>query len=208
MNEKSLLPILAAVVLFAVIPKASAIPMTYEIGNGSIVTGSSSDPGLVIKTSIVSGFENIAFALDDGQSKTFNFFKIWTDEADVGDDDIFKNKQVITASLDFDVPDEALSLSGHTFGVSGLLQSGKIEWTGPATFTVGDRTFSIALSNEEFNKGLWGLNEGEKYGAYVEATVKQISSSRVSVPDHGSTAMLLGLAFLSFAFIRRRNVTG
>ena len=165
MNEKSLLPILAAAVLFAVTPKASAIPMTYEIGNGSTVAGNSSDPGLVIKTSLVSGLEKIAFTLDDGKSTTFDFFKIWTDEADVGDDDIFKNKKVITAFLDFDIPDEAFSLSGHTFGVSGLLQSGKIEWKGPATFTVGDRTFSIALSNEEFNKGLFGLNEGEKYGA-------------------------------------------
>jgi hypothetical protein len=208
MNEKSVFPTLAAVALFAVTsPQAFAIPMAYEVGAGSTVAGNFNDPGLVIKTSLASGLENIAFTLEDGQSKTFNFFKIWTDEADVGSDD--KSKKAISATLDFDVPDEAFSLYGQTFGVSGfLLQSGKIEWNGPATFTAGGRTFSIALSNEVFNKGLFGLDKGVNHGAYVEATVKQISSSRVSVPDNGSTAMLLGLAFLSFAFIRRRNVTG
>ncbi len=206
MKEKSLLPILAAAVLFAVTPTASAIPMTYEIGNGSTVTGNLSDPGLVIKTSLVSGLEKIAFTLDDGKSTTFDFFKIWTDEESVnkGEDTVAK---AISATLDFDIPDEAFSLSGETFGVKGLLlQSGQIEWKGPAKFTVGDRAFTITLSNEKFNEGLWGLDEDYSNGAIVKATVKQISSSRVSVPDHGSTAILLGLAFLSFAFIRR-NVT-
>ena len=200
MNKKSVFPPLAAVALLAVtLPNAFAIPMTYDFGAGSTITGNLSDPGLEIKTSLVS--EKIT--LEDGQSKTFNLFKIWTDETDVGDDD--KAKSTITASLNLGGQDK-VSLDGETFGVSGLLQSGKIEWKGLATFTAGGRTFSIALSNEVFNKGWFGLDEGEKNGGYVKATVTQISSSKVAVPDNGSTAMLLGLAFLSFAFVRRRSV--
>ena len=200
MNKKSVFPTLAAIALFAVTsPQAFAIPMTYELGAGSTIEGNSSDPGLVIKTSL----ENISFTLEDGQSKTFNLFKIWTDETDVGDDD--KAKSAITASLNLGGQDK-ISLYGQTSGVPGLLQSGKIEWNGLATFTAGGRTFSIGLSNYEFNKGLFGLKEGEKNGGYVKATVTQISSSKVAVPDNGSTAMLLGLAFLSFAFIRGRSV--
>ena len=200
MNKKSVFPPLAAVALLAVtLPNAFAIPMTYDFGAGSTIAGNLSDPGLEIKTSLVS--EKIT--LEDGQSKTFNLFKIWTDETDVGDDD--KAKSTITASLNLGGQDK-VSLDGQTFGVSGLLQSGKIEWNGLATFTAGGRTFSIALSNEVFNEGWLGLKEGEKNGGYVKATVTQISSSKVAVPDNGNTAMLLGLAFLSFAFIRRRSV--
>jgi VPDSG-CTERM motif len=72
--------------------------------------------------------------------------------------------------------------------------------------TLPDRTFGVSLSDEQFNRGLFGLDEGEKYGAVVQATVKQIGSSYVSVPDNGSTAMLVGLSLLIIASASKRRV--
>jgi hypothetical protein len=68
--------------------------------------------------------------------------------------------------------------------------------------TAGGRTFILSLSDEEFNGGLFGLEEG----AIVEATIKQISSD-FSVPDNGSTAMLLGLTFIALALFCQRKIT-
>jgi hypothetical protein len=197
MREKFLLPLLAVSALFSVTATTSAIKMEYQIGDGSIIDGNFADAG--IKSSLVDGLENIAFALDDWQSWTFNFFDIWTEEGDVATDDTTATS--ITATLDFDASD-GLSPDGHTVGVSGIFESGKIRWHRPVTVTAGGRTFILSLSDEEFNGGLFGLTEG----ATVEATIKQISSD-FSVPDNGSTAMLLGLAFIALALVCQRKIT-
>jgi hypothetical protein len=191
-SQKTLLPFLAASALCsAVIPRAVAVQLTYEIGNGSTVSGNISDPGLVIKYALVGGLQDVAFSLNDGENYTFDLLRIWTDETDVAlwEDTV---KKPITAQLDFDTPNESLSLYGDTYGINGFWQWGQVSWDGPATLTLTDRTFKVWLSDEQFNKGFFGLDEGEKYGAIVQATVKQIGSSYVSVPDNGSTAMLLG----------------
>ena len=205
MNEKSILPLLAAAALFTVLPNVSAVPTDYTIGTGSTISGNSADPGLVIKYALDADLDNVAFSLKDGDSYTFNFFRIWTDETAVndGEDTLWKP---ITATFDFDLPTGSFGVSGETAGILGVFEYGKVRWGAPATFTAGGSTFSISLSNEEFNRWLFDLNPGEGYGATVKATVKQLSSG-ISIPDNGSTAMLLGLAFLSLAFIRRSKLT-
>ena len=97
-----------------------------------------------------------------------------------------------------------------TFGGSilwGLSEWGQVVWDSPAPmFTAPDnRIFQVALSDEIFNEGTFGLKEGKKYGATVTATVKQISSTYVSVPDNGGTAMLLGLSLLVISAFRKRR---
>jgi hypothetical protein len=189
MREKFLLPLLAVTTLFSVTATTSAIKMEYQIGDGSIIDG---------KTALVDGLKNVAFALDDWQSWTFNFFDIWTEEGDVGTSDT--TAQSITTTLDFDASDGILGPDGDTVGVSDIFASGKIRR--PVTVTAGGRTFILSLSDEEFNGGLFGLKDG----ATVEATIKQISSD-FSVPDNGSTAMLLGLAFIALALVCQRRIT-
>jgi hypothetical protein len=205
-SHRILLPLLAGCVLCsAVLPRAVAVQLTYEIGDGSSVSGNLSDPGLVIKYALVTGLKDVAFSLNDGQSYTFDLFKIWTDETDVSlsEDTI---KKPITMNLEFDTPDESLSLYGDTYGINGFWQWGQVTWDGPVTLALTDRTFKVSLSDEQFNKGFFGLDEGKKYGAIVQATVKQIGSSYVSVPDNGSTAMLVGLSLLVIASASKRRV--
>ena len=143
--------------------------------------------------------------MDDGQSKTFDLFKIWTEEADVASWEDTAVKQIMV-NFDFDTPDLSFDLYGETYGIRGFWQSGQVSWDDPITLALADRTFKVWLSDEEFNKGPLGLNEGTKYGAIVQATVKQIGSSYVSVPDNGSAAMLLGLSLLVIASLTKRRV--
>jgi VPDSG-CTERM motif len=80
-------------------------------------------------------------------------------------------------------------------------------------FLTSDRTFTIELSDAIFNE-LEGhrdagpiIDAGEEGHAVVRATITQTASSAPpSVPDTGSTAMLLGLGLFAVAFARSRLV--
>ena len=104
----------------ATIATSVAIPLTYHIGAGSSVTvNTDGNNGLAIRTDLAPNLSSQLFTLNDGQSKTFDFFKIWTDEKYVDADDW--TPKSITAKLDFDVPDlDAL--------VKGLTISGTLMW--------------------------------------------------------------------------------
>ena len=198
----------AVVALFAVAaPVTDAVALSYTVSGGSVVANQGD--GLIINTSLALPNTPFTFNLTDGQSETFSFFKIWTDETHVNPDDLLS--QGISAILNFSVPATSATVSGWTFGGSilwGVTQWGEVVWQTPEpNFTAPDgRVFQVTLSNEIFNEGIFGLNEGKQYGAVVKATVKQIGSSYTSVPDNGSTAMLLGLSLLVIAIVSRRKV--
>ena len=204
---KLVLSALAAVGIMAIgAPHAQAIPLHYDVGTGYTVDANSGS-GLEMEWALASDLSSRAFTLDDGQSVTFKFFDIWTDETSVNADDTAPKS--IKATLNFTVPDFYAVVGGNTVGVNffGIIQAGLVIWDNPApTFTALDRTFSVDLSDEAFNLGLFGLSEGECYGATVEATVKQISSfspNTSAVPDSGATVLLLGLSLLAFEAYRR-----
>jgi hypothetical protein len=179
-----------------------AVPLVYDIGTGSYVTANTADPGLVIETSLNAGLPGVGFTLNDGQSSTFAFFNIWTNEDSVNNDDTVAKP--ISAYLDFAVPmpNSGTTVDGETYGVRtgflGNIQYGQLVWDGPVIVTSADREFVITLSDETFNYGeLWAT--GCK-GATVEATVTQRSSS---VPETSATLSLLGLGMLAIAGFRR-----
>ncbi len=184
-----------------------AISLQYEVGSGSAVVAHSSGPGLLIETELATGLANQAFTLNDGQSYTFDFFKIWTDETDVniGED---TEQRPITATLDFDVPDLDAQVQGITFGGNLMLQAGIVVWNDPVIINAGARTFSVNLNNAVFDLGWFKLGN---HAATITATVKQISSGGAtttppptSVPDAGSTMTLLGLGLTAMALVQRR----
>ena len=215
MKPNPILTALCALVLSAVIiPSASAVPKYYEIGNASSVsafTGPEPPFALVVSTSILPSVPGTNFTLDDGQMFSFDFFKIWTDETFVNADDTVP--QSISATLNFVAPPTNPAVGGNTVGIStlyGIIQYGQVTWNGPALITIpGDREFSVTLSDEKFNKGFFGLNEGEAYGAIVKAKIEQITSSNfaeASVPETGSTAMIFGLALTGMMVAARKRV--
>lgn len=184
---------------------AYAIQLGYTVV-GSDLDVNDSDPGLVLQYSLAA--PHGSFTLDDGQSETFAFAEIWTDETFVNADDLVSKS--VSATIIFNPPLFDATIPGLSAGVtfSGVIQAGVLLWNSPQTFILSDRTFQLELSNAVFNLGLFGLTSGEKCGAEVYATVTQLSSSaatasEVSVPDGGGTVLLLGLALTSLGFLSR-----
>ena len=183
-------------------PSAHAVPEYYQLSGGS-VTALSSEPGLVLQTAIMPTLPGTAFTLNDGTSATFDFFEIWTNEPTINPDDKVPN--TISATLNFADPLTGGTVTGITVGGSyaqGATQWGAVTWNGPVTITLaGDRVFTISLTDETFNYGFFGLAQGQMCGAIVQATVTQLSS----VPDTGSTAMLLGAALAAIGFFAHKR---
>ncbi len=212
MNRLRTLGVLAGL-LFAAgwLTSASAIPLDYTV-SGTNLELNDSDPGLVLNYSLY-GLPG-TFTLDDGGSNSFAFADIWTNETFVNPDDM--TSRTISASINFSNPLVDATVSGLTSGINlfGFMQSGVVVWNSPMNLGAADRTFELSLNNATFNTGFFGLHHGENYGATIYATVKQISSpnsvsslTAASVPDGGSTALLLGTAMTSLGLLscRRRS---
>jgi len=206
---------IAKKVLFGLILPAAtlsttlAIPRTYDVGAGSSVTANTSlNNGLAIRTELVSGLSSQLFDLENGQSKTFDFFRIWTDETTVERDDTVA--KTITARLDFDNPDVTAQIPGITFSASigglvggGVLWNDALIWNDAITVSLPDRVFTITLSDAVFDLGLNGTLGNKP--AIITATIKQISSGGTTlVPEAGSTLVLLGVGLGAMATLRRK----
>lgn len=191
----------AAVSIFTL--SSHAIPLDYKIGANSSVQAHESGSGLEIETALASGLSGHTFTLNDGQSTTFNFFSIWTDETTVNWDD--KQPRLITATLDFDVPDLNASVKGVTLsGTYYGWEAGGVIWNDPVYINAGNRIFSVNLNNAAFDWGNGGLGN---HPAMITATVKQYKSSGtpppMSVPEGGSTLVLLGIGMAGAALTRK-----
>ncbi len=181
---------------------ANADMLDYELGSGSSVDANQ-DSGLIINTELDAALADVAFTLDDGDSFTFDFFDIWTPESTLNGDDFVP--QAITATLDFDVPDEVVIIDGASGGgltFFGIVQFGYVVWDNPVTVMTSRGDFEVSLSNEAFNGGAFGLNEGQGHGATVFATVTQVDS--VPIPAPGAVVLAM-LGFGGVASMRRRT---
>lgn len=188
---------------------ASAAAQATVIQSNYTVNANNTDPGLVVHTKDVSP-NPFTHDLMVGDSVTFNLFKIWTDETTVNSDD--RRAKPISVDFGFILPETGSStVSGNTDGVSklfGFIQKGTLTWDGPADFFFGDNDdgqIRISLSDEIFNEGLFGLTEGKRHGATVQATLNLISNP-VAVPEPGALGLFaLALIGLGFVSTRRRG---
>jgi len=193
--------LLSALLALALSCTSFGLTRSYTVGTDSKIDAHAADPGLVISTKLYD-VAGLNFSLDDGQKFDFDFFKIWTNETDVGKDDT--KAYLIEAILDFSNPNVDAVLDGTTVGYTsflGVLQYGLLTWKGPSIIVLKDRTFSVSLENAKFNSGFLGLDEGPCAGAKIKAHVKQCSSTKV--PDSATTLSLLGLSLLGLACLRR-----
>lgn len=201
---KSTLKFAAAALLASTCAVPAAMAVNF-VGNYT-VTANSSDPGLVVQTS--NSQPSLNFNLNVGDSTTFDLFDIWTDETYVNADDTVAKP--ISVAFSFTNPDLfGGNVDGSTVGQSvlfGLIQYGQLTWDngGNATldFWGGGGKLGVHLDDVIFNKGFFGLKEGESHGGTVEAT---FTLSAIPEPATWLT-MIAGFGMIGAAMRRRRAI--
>ncbi len=180
---------------------ASAAHAAAFVGDYS-ASVNGSDPGLIIKTTDLPGAININLT-NPGDSASVNLFTIWTPETDVAlfEDTVAKPISVL---FSFTSPDTfGGTVSGSTFGVWGVVEKGHVSWSGPVTMDFGNGgKLKVSLNDADFNKGYFGLDEGEKYGATIKGKFTLIAAS---APEPTTWAMMIAGFGLAGATLRRRR---
>jgi hypothetical protein len=206
--KKALTFCVAALLIVSFCNVASAWNKKYDVAaTGSGLSGPAlSDPGLVIECTLDPLLDSQIQWLDDGDSWTFDFMTIYTNEGSV---QLFEDTtpELITANLAFDVPPGVTGITGlsggYLAGFLGRIQGGYVVWADPVVVNIpGDRKFVITLNDAQFNEGYrWGTSPGEDYGATIRATITQVSS----VPLPAAAWMGLGLLGVLGAVRRLRR---
>lgn len=190
---------------------AFAVPASAITFTGGFAVNTPDDPGLALNAASV-GSGVINFELNEvGQSTgLIDLFTIWTDETTVNGDDLVPQ----AISVDFNFSEPAPMSSGNVGGSSvghseilGLVQWGSVSWGDALMLSFGSGNTGkllVYLSDEIFNLGLFGLSEGARHGATVQANFV-LAAAPVPIPP--AIALFAGgvAAFGLWARKRRRQ---
>lgn len=169
-------------------------------------TVNSSNPGLVINTQSIHS--NLNFTLNTvGQTISSNLFNIYTNETDVGPDDLVAKP--ISVAFNFTSPVFGGALTGTTFGQSfgGLVEKGVLTWNngGAAIFNFGNGgKLQVKLNDTVFNSGRYGLDEGDCDGGTVTAQFTLLAMTSAAPEPATWAFMIFGFGAAGYSLRRRR----
>jgi hypothetical protein len=191
MKTSTFLPVLALIAasLFGTLPTASAISLNYTVSTLALpVSGSDTiivNPGATAP---------ISFSLDNGGSNEFVFFTLSPNPFPIGGN----SSWTFSSAIDFSDPD----IPALTF--DGTLDEGDI-FAPPLSFTQPVQSINIPGNRSFVVELLTNGNQSNFDVITVTARVTQTGSTAPpsSVPDAGSTIVLLSLGLIGLAFAAR-----
>jgi hypothetical protein len=200
----------AAVLASGVTAPAVAAEFIGDYTINANIGNASGNNGLTVLTKDIADFSVNGFDLTNaGDSYSTPLFLIYTNETDVGGDDL--NGRQITVNFAFTAPSVfGGNVNGTTVGQSflGIYENGYVNWAGNGStlldFGNGGQ-LRITLFNTKFNEGFFGLNDGKKYGGVVDAKFKLVTAP---VPEPATWAMMIaGFGLVGAAMRRRQTMT-
>jgi hypothetical protein len=194
---------------------APAAAVTFQ-GSYDVTAHTTDTPGLTVGVQKLSP-TNLNFSLDSvGDTYTRDLFKIWTDETDVdpGEDTV---AQPIDVAFSFTLPeifggDVDGTTNGESYWVWGFfnVQQGTVTWNDDGVLPFSGGQLQIHLSNETFNEGLYGTEEGRRYGSKVAATFTLLppgAGGVGGVPEPASWALMIcGFGFAGGMLRHKRRI--
>jgi len=158
-----------------------------------------------------------AFLLDVGDSHTFKFGRMGTQESWINKDDL--KAMEVTASLDFDLPDITQDISGESIGFSGRLhfkQGWQVIWNDPVYVDFGNGgRYAIELSDAKFSSTWWQGPDGPCWSdgaADIFATITLESApepASAPVPEPATAILLaIGVGLLGVTRLTRKKRSG
>lgn len=183
---------------------ASAVPVTFDLGNDSTIAITSFTPGPICEffgcganVAIDPNLGSLSNTLIAGQSWDFDFFTLEFYGIGGGTGNI-------TGSLAFDLPSTALNANGSGFGAFFTigLSTGDLTWSAqPGQFLLDDGTaYSVIFQDRS------GAQIGSKVKVGAKLTLNTEPGAPVGVPAPGALSLLgLGLLGLGIAARRRAN---
>ncbi len=199
--KRHLMWLCSLMLVFGLVGSASAAPYTFDMGTGSSVDTSGTNSALTMFAEINPLLDDIIFDLEVGESNTFQFATIGTEEEWVNNDDL--DPGYLEAQVDFDNPDILESIGGQSIGfirgLWGYSQGWTLSWEDPVTVNFsGGGQFTLALSDVGHESWWWQGPEGT---ADVWATV---TYDTAPVPEP-STILLMGAGLLGLVAYNRKR---
>lgn len=178
-----------------------ALAYTFVLGPDSEIDTSGTNHVLgleALQMADLSGFRLEDMAV--GESRSFYFATIGTNENWINRDDIFPGQ--VNATIDFVEPNVSPAVGGLSVGFSGFFwfsQGWNLFWRDPVNVEADGVDFDIELEDVGYMSWFW---QGPDGTADVTATITLNSLEAVPVP---AAAWLLGTGLVGLIVVRRRG---